>query len=60
MLSTGCDLEKCVEDMGRYIGYMSRVRELHLSREVGRLLGEGIFYVMGKDCHYRPILVFDA
>lgn len=23
-------------------------------------MNEGAFYIMGKDCHYRPILVFNA
>lgn len=60
MLSTGCDLEKCLTDMERFMGYIGSVRELHPSRETTKLLSEGLFYIMGRDSHYRPILVFDA
>jgi hypothetical protein len=46
--------------MDKFMEYIGGVRELHINSNLTRLLSEGVFYIMGKDCHYRPILVFDA
>lgn len=39
LLSTGCNVEKCVNDMKKFTeGYMERVKELHFTRTASKLL----------------------
>lgn len=52
--------------MERFIAYQNRVKDIKMSEVVSKYLvifalikKEGIFYIAGRDCHYRPIMVFD-
>lgn len=60
MLSTGCNFKKCVNDMAIFIEYQQKVKYPVLTSLIGKNLKDGVFYMNGRDSHYRPILVFDV
>lgn len=60
LISTGFNIKKCVGDMDIFTQYQHSVKNLTLSKHVAKHLKDGVFYIAGRDCKYRPILIFDV